>query len=129
MGGCHTWPVHCLTTNSSWLPGTQANRAKALASAWGGSIDPSALCSEKRRLEAAAVGTKLACRIRSGAASDRVVFVARALGSTAFSNRIINRTLVLLEGDGDALKGGLSLTSAGAWSTEDAPSGVASDKQ
>merc|ERR1711920_379156 len=125
--GCHKWPVHCLTTNLPWLPGTKANRAKALASAWGGSIDHSALCPGERRLEAVASGTKLACRIRAGAASDRVVVVASALGTAAFSKRIINRTLVLLESGSDVITGGLSLTSGGAWSVKPAPSGAGSD--
>merc|ERR1712045_217107 len=35
--GCQTWPVHCLTTDLSWLPGTKAHRAQAVASAWKGS--------------------------------------------------------------------------------------------
>merc|ERR1712156_1371577 len=36
--GCRSWPVHCLTTKLSWLPGSKANRAQAVATAWGGSI-------------------------------------------------------------------------------------------
>lgn len=43
--GCRTWPVHCLTTKLTWLPGSKANRARAVATAWGGSIDHSSLCS------------------------------------------------------------------------------------
>jgi len=127
--GCSKWPVHCLTTNLSWLPGTKANRAKALASAWGGSIDHSALCPNERRLRTVTLGAKLACRIRAGAASDRVSVVAKALGTEAFSNRIINRTWLLLEGGGDALGSGLSLTSAGAWSFKEPSRGESSDKR
>merc|ERR1740129_664333 len=61
--GCRSWPVHCLTTKLPWLPGSKANRALAVATAWGGSIDPTFLCSDERRLEAAVLGTKLACQI------------------------------------------------------------------
>jgi len=49
--GCRSWPVHCLTTKLSWLPGSRANRAQAVATAWGGSIDLKSLCSYGRRLE------------------------------------------------------------------------------
>merc|ERR1712117_937470 len=52
--GCHTWPVHCLTTNLSWLPDTMANRAQAVSTAWGGSTHHPSLCSSKRRLQGAA---------------------------------------------------------------------------
>jgi len=50
--GCDTWPVHCLTTDLYWLPGSKAHRAQAMATAWGGSIDTGSLCSPRRRLEA-----------------------------------------------------------------------------
>merc|ERR1739844_707106 len=46
--GCHTWPVYCLSTKLSWLPGSKAKRAKALATAWGGSIDPADVCPSER---------------------------------------------------------------------------------
>lgn len=36
---CRSWPVHCLSTKLSWLPGTTAHRAKAVAAAWRGSLD------------------------------------------------------------------------------------------
>merc|ERR1712117_469470 len=121
--GCKSWPVHCLTTNISWLPGTKANRAQAVARAWGGSIDRSALCSSPRRLDAAVIGTTLTCQIRSPAAgSDGASAVATALGATAFHQRIINRTKVQLGVGSDALRAGLSLTRAGAWVVEDVSS-------
>merc|ERR1712024_190313 len=116
---CRSWPVHCLTTKLSWLHGTTANRALALATAWGGSIDHAFLCSDERRLEAVVVGTKLACQIRAGAVSERV----GALDAGAFSNRIIRRTQGLVEVGSGALLGELSLTRAGAWSVEDGSSG------
>merc|ERR550539_1304392 len=68
--GCRAWPVHCLTTKLSWLPGSKAHRARAVAAAWGGSIDHSSLCSTDRRLAVATVGTRLACRIRAGAVAE-----------------------------------------------------------
>merc|ERR1712079_132513 len=49
--GCRKFPVHCLTTKLSWLPGSKAHRAQAVASAWGGSVDYVSLCSDERRLQ------------------------------------------------------------------------------
>merc|ERR1712151_1229781 len=95
--GCRKWPVHCLTTKLSWLPGTKANRAQAAASAWGGTIDRNSLCSGERRLESTAVGTKLACHIRPGAVSGGVGGVVAGLSSEAFSKGIILRTQGVLE--------------------------------
>merc|ERR1719499_1435974 len=120
---CQTWPVHCLTTNLSWLAGTRANRARAVATAWGGSIDTSALCSSSRRLDTAVIGTTLSCQIRARAAgSDGASVVAAALSSTSFHQRIINRTKILLGVGSDALQGGLSLTRSGARVVEDVSS-------
>jgi len=121
--GCRIWPVHCLTTKLSWLPGSKANRARAMATAWGGSVDHSSLCSNERRLEAAVIGTKLACQIRSGAVHKGVGAVAAALDTAAFSQRILLRTQMLLGAGSGALRGGLSFKGAGAWSVEDASSG------
>merc|ERR1711972_858095 len=84
---------------------------------------------DERRLEAVVPSTKLACRIRAGAVGDRVDTVTSALGAAAFSNRIITRTVVLLESGGDALGGGLSLTSAVAWSVDESLSGAGSNKR
>merc|ERR1712051_109061 len=126
---CHTWPVHCLTTNLSWLPGAQAHRAQAVALAWGGSINHASLCSDERRLDAALVGTKLACQIRSGAGSETVGAVAAALGTAAFSKRITHRTQMLLEAGSDALRGELTLKNSGTWGVEDASGGQDPNKQ
>jgi len=109
--GCRTWPVHCLTTKLTWLSGTKANRAQAVATAWGGSIDHSSLCPGERRLEAV-VATKLACHIRAGAVSGGVSVVAPRLFSEAFGKRIVLRTQGLLEAESDALRGGLNLMGA-----------------
>lgn len=117
--GCRKWPVHCLTTKLTWLPGTKANRAQAAASAWGGTIDHDSLCSGERRLESNAVGTKLACRIRPGAVSGGVGGVVAGLSSEAFSKGIILRTQEVLEADSDAFRGPLSLTRTLAWGTEE----------
>merc|ERR1712079_516170 len=109
---CHIWPVHCLTTKLPWLPGSSGNRARAVATAWSGSIDPSSLCSNERRLDAAVVGTKLACQIRSGAVSGGVGAVGAALDTVAFSQRILRRAQVLLEAGSGAFRGELSLKGA-----------------
>jgi len=37
-GECGQWPVYCLSTNLSWLPPSQAQRAAAVAAAWGGEV-------------------------------------------------------------------------------------------
>eukprot|EP00931_Biecheleriopsis_adriatica_P004904 TRINITY_DN106498_c0_g1_i1.p1 TRINITY_DN106498_c0_g1~~TRINITY_DN106498_c0_g1_i1.p1 ORF type:complete len:479 (-),score=106.85 TRINITY_DN106498_c0_g1_i1:9-1445(-) len=37
--GCKAWPVFCLSTTLPWLPGTQGQRAEAVATAWGGNIE------------------------------------------------------------------------------------------
>merc|ERR1719330_276263 len=122
--GCRAWPVHCLTTQLAWLPGSKANRAQAVAAAWGGSIDHSALCSSGRRLDAAVIGTTLACQIRPSAAlSGGAGAVSASLGAAAFRQQIILRTQEQLGAGSDALRGRLSLTRAGAWAVEGVPSG------
>lgn len=111
--GCRKWPVHCLTTKLSWLPGSAANRAQAVAAAWGGSIDHSSLCPGERRLEAeAVVSTKLACHIREGAIIEGVSAAAPRLFSQALGKRVVLRTKRVLDGDNDAVVGKLSLTGA-----------------
>merc|ERR1712127_1180471 len=119
--GCQTWPVHCLTTELSWLPGSKAKRARAVASAWGGNIDQSVLCSNERRLETRA-RTELACQIRVDAVGEGIAAVAAALGTAAFSQQIALRTQSLLEPGSAALEGKLRLTAAGAWGVEEPPS-------
>merc|ERR1711972_1188614 len=101
--GCRSWPVHCLTTKLAWLSGTKAQRAQAVAVAWGGSIDPNSLCSAGRRLSAA--GTKLACQIRADAFGDGASAAAAALGTAAFSDRMKSRISEVLGERGNALQG------------------------
>lgn len=44
-------PVYCLSTHLTWLPGTMADRASAVAAAWNGSLDDlKGLCEGGRRL-------------------------------------------------------------------------------
>lgn len=44
-------PVYCLSTHLSWLPGTMADRAAAVAAAWHGSLQGiKGLCADGRRL-------------------------------------------------------------------------------
>jgi len=123
--GCRTWPVHCLTTKLSWLPGTKAARARAVAAAWGGSIDHSALCSSERRLGSSVIGTKLSCQIRSTAVGGDVSAVAAALDTAPFSQRIILRIRELSVGS--ATEGALILKGAGAWSVTELSTGDVTD--
>jgi len=117
--GCRKFPVHCLTTKLSWLPGSKAHRAQAVASAWGGSVDHVSLCSDERRLQTVSGGTKLACQIGTDAASGGAGAVSAALNTDAFRKRITDRTEAWLDGSGDALLGDLSLANTAAWSVAD----------
>merc|ERR1712186_320655 len=118
--GCRRWPVHCLTTKLSWLEGSKAHRAQAVAAAWGGSIDHASLCSDERRLQTVSGGTKLACQIGTDAARGGAGAVSAALNTDAFRKRITDRTEAWLDGSGDALLGDLSLANTAAWSVSDA---------
>merc|ERR1712045_650 len=122
--GCRRWPVHCLTTDLTWLEGTKAHRAQAAATAWGGFIDDSSLCSGSRRLEVT-VGTRMACQIRADAVSEGASAVSATLRASDFNTRIVSRTESLLLGS-DALKGDLSLARTAAWALtpRDAQSGA-----
>jgi len=55
MSSCQRWPVHCLSTDLAWLPGTKAQRAEAVAAAWGGHVprDSNGFCGGSRRLASA----------------------------------------------------------------------------
>jgi len=83
---CPTWPVYCLTKDLNWLPGSMADRAKAVAAAWGGSL-PSGrgICHEGGR------------RLSLGPVSDEAA-MARS-------------TKAVLGDDGDAIFGELLLQS------------------
>merc|ERR1712038_1040670 len=111
--GCRRWPLHCLTTDLPWLEGTKAHRAQAAATAWGGFIDDSSLCSGSRRLEVT-VGTRMACQIRADAVSEGASAVSATLRASDFNTRIVSRTESLLVGS-DALQGDLSLARTAAW--------------
>merc|ERR1719400_2056912 len=112
--GCRRWPVHCLTTTLPWLEGSKAHRAQAASRAWGGFIDHTSFCSDRRRLEESAVGTHLACQIRADAIGDAGAVSAK-LRTAESSARLVSRTEVLLGGS-VALRGDLSLASTSAWS-------------
>jgi len=47
---CHSCPVHCLSTDLAWLPGTVAHRAEAVAAAWRGSVHMNGASCGNRRL-------------------------------------------------------------------------------
>merc|ERR1712127_481088 len=85
---CDTWPVHCLTTDLHWLPGSKAHRAQAMATAWGGSIDSGSLCSPPRRLEAGMVGTTLACQIHVGVVTEGADRIVEVLNTASFGRLI-----------------------------------------
>merc|ERR550525_2253486 len=106
-------------TKLSWLPGSKAHRAQAVASAWGGSVDHVSLYSDERRLQTVSGGTKLACQIGADAASGGAGAVSAALNTDAFRKRISDRTEAWLGGSGDALLGDLSLENTAAWSMAD----------
>merc|ERR1712217_756421 len=105
---CRSWPVYCLTTELSHLQGSQAHRARAVAAAWGGSIDRASLCRDARRLEER-TSTKLACQINTDAVSGGVESVQTLLSTSSFEQKILARTTMLLGVDTSALHGELSL--------------------
>merc|ERR1712050_227168 len=116
--GCRKWPVHCLTTKLAWLSGSKAERAQAVAAAWGGSIDHASLCSKQRRLSA--VGTKLGCQIRSDAFTQGASAAAAVLGTEAFSDQIQSRIAEVIGNNDDVLQGDVTFTSIAAWKTQGA---------
>merc|ERR1719336_941463 len=111
--GCRRWPVHCLTTDLPWLEGTKAHRAQAAATAWGGFIDDSSLCSGSRRLEVT-VGTHMACQFRADAVNEGAGAVSATLRASDFNTWIVSRTQSVLAGS-NALQGDLSLARTAAW--------------
>merc|ERR1712039_883753 len=104
-------------------------RARAVASAWGGSIDHSSLCSNERRLAAATSGTKLACQIRAASVKKGAGGIAAALGTVAFSELISGRVQGLLGNGSDALLGELSLAGMTVWTSDDVPGGRGSEAE
>merc|ERR1719215_409612 len=102
---CATWPVRCLTTDLSWLPWSQSQRARAVAAAWGGGVDENYLCNGRRLAQASLVGTELSCQILH---VDSNV-VDTVLGSPDFSARLGMRAHTVL-GHGSAVKGDLELS-------------------
>jgi len=104
---CAIWPVHCLTTDLTWLPGAQAERASAVASAWGGSVGGT--CRGYRRLEEKSTGTKLACQFNASAVSGGAAAAQTRLSSDALEQKILARTTKLLGEKSPALRGELSL--------------------
>lgn len=102
---CKAWPVHCLTTDLHWLPGSMGLRAKALADAWGGSIAETGLCSSRRL--SAMVGTRLSGSFSGG--SDRLDAIEAALGSEDFRLQLVHATAQVLGRDSTAVKGGLHM--------------------
>merc|ERR1712039_739496 len=81
---CPTLPVYCLTKDLNWLPGSMANRAKAVAAAWGGSLPTGrGICHEGgRRLSLGYVSGEAATARSWDAvtARDAVALLAVACG-------------------------------------------------
>jgi len=115
---CRSWPVHCLSTDLSWLRGTKANRAAAVAAAWRGSLqkvqDGPGFCGGARRLwapEGEEKGTRIACQIRASAgfaASE----ISKLLQGDAFITTLARSTRHALADNQDAVLGDLSLDNA-----------------
>lgn len=111
---CHRWPVHCLSTELSWLPGTKADRAAAVAAAWGGAI-PSLKCAAGRRLgeeDPSSSGARIELRLRSGLVEQSQV--EAKLGSGDFATRLIEVTIRDLGANSSAIQGRLGLADENA---------------
>jgi len=115
---CRSWPIHCLSTNLSWLTGTKAERAAAVAAAWGGSLQKvvgssPGFCKEAaRRLSSVSEdGTRIACKIRAAAGLD-AKDVSRRLQTDTFSKSVEASTRKVLSSNSDAIVGELLLDNA-----------------
>jgi len=86
---CRSWPVHCLSPELSFLPGSMGRRAHAVAAAWGGAADvSSSVCSNERRLtNTQPVATQVACDVRLGS-SATVKSSLATLGSDDFASAL-----------------------------------------
>jgi hypothetical protein len=112
---CKAWPVQCLTTDLTWLPGAMALRAKAVAEAWGGEVDEAGLCGH-RRLDATVMGAKLSCRIRGG--GERAASINSALSGSTFVEKLERATKTVLGQESSAVVGELRLESSTAKKVE-----------
>uniref|UniRef100_A0A7S3TFF3 Uncharacterized protein n=1 Tax=Strombidinopsis acuminata TaxID=141414 RepID=A0A7S3TFF3_9SPIT len=109
MHPCSTWPVRCLSLDLPTLTGPMRERAQALASAWGGSIDTKGLCNSSRRLLATSpTATRLTAHVDveegTGLASVR-----QALGSRRLQDALRQSTLDVLSAASPAITGALVL--------------------
>jgi len=121
---CRSWPIHCLSANLSWLTGTKAQRAEAVAAAWHGSLQKveknPGFCKEAtRRLSSVSEdGTRIACKIRAAAGLD-AKDVSRRLQVDAFSKSVDTSTRKVLGSNSDAIVGELLLENALATSEDE----------
>lgn len=120
---CRAWPVHCLSPDLSFLPGSLGQRADAVAAAWGGVVDvSSSVCGNPRRLtKIQPVLTKLACDVHLGSASPTASLAA--ISGDDLARRLVSRTLAELGTDSSAVKGELHLTSTSVVMQEGASEG------
>jgi len=111
---CRSLPVHCLTPLLSFLPGTLARRAYAVAEAWGGAVDVNrGVCKKARRLtQVDSVVTDMACDVHLGPSANLEARFA-ALNSDSFASRLAARTLAELGTSSLAVKGELDVISKG----------------
>merc|ERR1712151_915783 len=105
---CRSWPIHCLSTDLSWLHGTKGNRAQAVAAAWGGSLqkaeDGPGFCNRARRLSGEEKGTRIACQIR-GSAGLAASEVSKRLQEEAFITNLAQSTKKALVSHPEAILG------------------------
>jgi len=115
MSPCRKWPVRCLTTNLSWLPGSKAERAEAAAAAWGGQVphDGRGFCGNAHRLlsgadSAVVEGTAVSCQIRRAAVQSESR-MQQTLDSEAFAERLTKQVGKQLGDDAAAIRGKLAV--------------------
>jgi len=108
---CQSWPVHCLTEDLPWLPGTKKYRARAVSIAWKGIVEHSPPCSGRRLSGAIGRGTQLFCQVRGHTVVAEVDMI---LGSESFNARISTRTHAVLGWHSSELRGGVSLSNTSA---------------
>mmetsp|Transcript_29213 Transcript_29213/g.74252 ORF Transcript_29213/g.74252 Transcript_29213/m.74252 type:complete len:630 (-) Transcript_29213:368-2257(-) len=123
---CSRRTVHCLGADlSEWLPtGTRAQRAQAVAAAWGGQIAGAGLCAT-RRLAASeeAAWTRVGCLIRK---ADSVSLDSITAALQGVQRQLVSRTVEELGESSTAIVGALQ---AGALRVEEAPALGAVDEE
>mmetsp|Transcript_107689 Transcript_107689/g.332700 ORF Transcript_107689/g.332700 Transcript_107689/m.332700 type:complete len:741 (-) Transcript_107689:97-2319(-) len=105
---CMRWPVYCLTPTLHYLPVDLRERARAVASAWSGTLNHGSLCGA-RRLTAAP-----SCRLGfyvPAVASTGLAGVTAALEAPALEQQFLSRTMFELGSSSPAIVGTLDVSS------------------